>query len=52
MTLNHGSITWLTVHPTGEVTLRRLGDTGFMPVSFYFVTLRRLGDTGFMPVSF
>ncbi|KAH8301456.1 hypothetical protein KR059_003630 [Drosophila kikkawai] len=33
LNLNHGSITWLTVHPTGYVTLRCLGDTGFMPVT-------------------
>ncbi|KAH8389868.1 hypothetical protein KR200_002961 [Drosophila serrata] len=31
--LNHSSITWLTVHPTGYVTLRCLGDTGFIPVA-------------------
>ncbi|XP_017070137.2 serine/threonine-protein phosphatase Pgam5, mitochondrial [Drosophila eugracilis] len=33
LNLNHGSITWLTVWPTGYVTLRCLGDSGFMPVS-------------------
>lgn len=33
LNLNHGSITWLTVHPTGYVTLRCLGDSGFMPVA-------------------
>ncbi|KAH8296949.1 hypothetical protein KR044_001342 [Drosophila immigrans] len=31
--LNHGSITWLTVWPTGYVTIRCLGDTGYMPVT-------------------
>ncbi|XP_017868939.1 PREDICTED: serine/threonine-protein phosphatase Pgam5, mitochondrial [Drosophila arizonae] len=32
-TLHHGSITWLTVWPTGYVTLRCLGDTGFMSIN-------------------
>ncbi|XP_034478010.1 serine/threonine-protein phosphatase Pgam5, mitochondrial [Drosophila innubila] len=31
--LNHGSITWLTIWPTGYVTIRCLGDTGYMPVT-------------------
>ncbi|KAL4609671.1 serine/threonine-protein phosphatase PGAM5, mitochondrial-like [Arapaima gigas] len=31
MGLNHGSITWLYVRPSGRVGLRMLGDTGFMP---------------------
>ncbi|XP_065333071.1 serine/threonine-protein phosphatase PGAM5, mitochondrial isoform X1 [Cloeon dipterum] len=29
--LQHGSITWLSVQPSGRVTLRALGDTGHMP---------------------
>ncbi|XP_021477555.2 serine/threonine-protein phosphatase PGAM5, mitochondrial [Oncorhynchus mykiss] len=29
--LNNGSITWLTVRPSGRVALRTLGDSGFMP---------------------
>nr|AAH85627.1 Phosphoglycerate mutase family member 5 [Danio rerio] len=29
--LNNGSITWLTVRPSGRVSLRALGDSGFMP---------------------
>lgn len=33
LNLNHGSITWLTVWPSGYVTLRCLGDSGFMPVT-------------------
>ncbi|VDI83355.1 serine/threonine-protein phosphatase PGAM5, partial [Mytilus galloprovincialis] len=35
--LNHGSITWLTVGPNGQVGLKTLGETGFMPanVTFY-----------------
>lgn len=37
--LHHGSITWLTVWPTGYVTLRCLGDVGFMSVEE--LTLRR-----------
>ncbi|KAJ3604671.1 hypothetical protein NHX12_029411 [Muraenolepis orangiensis] len=32
MGLNNGSITWLTVRPSGRVALRTLGDSGFMPV--------------------
>ncbi|XP_034105343.1 serine/threonine-protein phosphatase Pgam5, mitochondrial [Drosophila albomicans] len=31
--LNHGSITWLTIWPTGYVTVRCLGDAGYMPVN-------------------
>ncbi|XP_023163323.2 serine/threonine-protein phosphatase Pgam5, mitochondrial [Drosophila hydei] len=31
--LHHGSITWLTVWPTGYVTMRCLGDAGFMSIS-------------------
>ncbi|XP_016928186.1 serine/threonine-protein phosphatase Pgam5, mitochondrial [Drosophila suzukii] len=33
LNLNHGSITWLTVWPSGYVTLRCLGDSGFMPIT-------------------
>lgn len=29
--LNNGSITWLTIRPSGRVALRTLGDAGFMP---------------------
>lgn len=32
MGLNNGSITWLTIRPSGRVALRSLGDSGFMPV--------------------
>ncbi|VDI83847.1 serine/threonine-protein phosphatase PGAM5 [Mytilus galloprovincialis] len=32
MSLNHGSITWLTVLNTGDVVLKQYGDTGFMPI--------------------
>ncbi|XP_017146048.1 serine/threonine-protein phosphatase Pgam5, mitochondrial [Drosophila miranda] len=32
LSLNHGSITWLTVRPSGYVSLRCMGDSGFMPV--------------------
>ncbi|KAJ8263434.1 hypothetical protein COCON_G00158910 [Conger conger] len=31
MGLNNGSITWITVRPSGRVGLRTLGDSGFMP---------------------
>ncbi|MEQ2164849.1 hypothetical protein GOODEAATRI_010898 [Goodea atripinnis] len=29
--LHNGSITWLTIRPSGRVALRTLGDAGFMP---------------------
>lgn len=32
ISLNHGSITWLTITPKGRVILRALGDSGHMPV--------------------
>lgn len=31
MSLNHGSITWISLMPSGRVVLRSLGDTGHMP---------------------
>jgi serine/threonine-protein phosphatase PGAM5 len=31
MALNHGSITWISVLPSGRVVLRSLSDTGHMP---------------------
>ena len=31
ISLHHGSITWVTIRPSGRVTLRTLGDSGFMP---------------------
>ncbi|XP_022048506.1 serine/threonine-protein phosphatase PGAM5, mitochondrial isoform X4 [Acanthochromis polyacanthus] len=31
MGLNNGSITWLTIRPSGRVALRTMGDSGFMP---------------------
>ncbi|XP_037537173.1 serine/threonine-protein phosphatase PGAM5, mitochondrial isoform X2 [Nematolebias whitei] len=31
MGLHNGSITWLTIRPSGRVGLRTLGDAGFMP---------------------
>ncbi|KAJ2940216.1 hypothetical protein O0L34_g11783 [Tuta absoluta] len=31
MSLNHGSITWISILPSGNVVLRTLGDTGHMP---------------------
>lgn len=31
MSLNHGSITWISVLPSGRVILHSLGDTGHMP---------------------
>ncbi|XP_038053666.1 serine/threonine-protein phosphatase PGAM5, mitochondrial-like isoform X2 [Patiria miniata] len=33
ISLNHGSITWLAVRPSGRVSLRQLGDCGHMPPS-------------------
>lgn len=32
MSLRHGSITWLSVRPNGRVSLRCLGESGFMPM--------------------
>lgn len=32
ISLNHASITWLTIQPSGRVTLRQLGDSGHMPL--------------------
>ncbi|XP_078679798.1 serine/threonine-protein phosphatase PGAM5, mitochondrial-like isoform X1 [Branchiostoma floridae x Branchiostoma belcheri] len=32
ISLNHGSITWLTVRPNGRVVLKALGDSGHIPV--------------------
>lgn len=29
--LNNGSITWITIRPSGRVGLRMMGDSGFMP---------------------
>ena len=31
MSLNHGSITWISILPSGQVILHWLGDTGHMP---------------------
>jgi serine/threonine-protein phosphatase PGAM5 len=31
ISLNNGSITWLTIRPSGRVSLRTLGDVGYMP---------------------
>lgn len=39
LSLHHGSITWLTIWPSGYVTLRCMGDTGYMP--FKEITHRR-----------
>ncbi|XP_022101968.1 serine/threonine-protein phosphatase PGAM5, mitochondrial-like isoform X2 [Acanthaster planci] len=33
ISLNHGSITWLAIRPSGRVSLRQLGDCGHMPAS-------------------
>ncbi|KAH8266811.1 hypothetical protein KR026_003934 [Drosophila bipectinata] len=32
ISINHASITWLTISPSGNVSIKYLGDTGFMPV--------------------
>ncbi|CAH1275172.1 unnamed protein product [Diabrotica balteata] len=34
ISLNHGSITWITITPSGRCILRILGDTGHMPPNF------------------
>ncbi|KAM7539484.1 hypothetical protein Aperf_G00000047538 [Anoplocephala perfoliata] len=31
VSLDHGSLTWLTIRPTGTVSLRWLGNSGYMP---------------------
>ncbi|EDW73867.1 uncharacterized protein Dwil_GK19686 [Drosophila willistoni] len=33
LTLHHGSISWITVAPSGLVSVRSLGDAGFMPIN-------------------
>ncbi|XP_075157685.1 phosphoglycerate mutase 5 isoform X1 [Haematobia irritans] len=32
--VNHASITWLTIQPSGNVTIKYLGDTGFIPAQY------------------
>ncbi|XP_023035000.1 serine/threonine-protein phosphatase Pgam5, mitochondrial isoform X2 [Drosophila willistoni] len=32
ISINHASITWLTISPSGNVSIKYLGDSGFMPV--------------------
>uniref|UniRef100_A0A1I8PC45 Serine/threonine-protein phosphatase PGAM5, mitochondrial n=1 Tax=Stomoxys calcitrans TaxID=35570 RepID=A0A1I8PC45_STOCA len=32
--VNHASITWLTIQPSGNVSIKYLGDTGFIPAKF------------------
>ncbi|XP_075983504.1 serine/threonine-protein phosphatase Pgam5, mitochondrial-like isoform X4 [Anticarsia gemmatalis] len=34
ISLNHGSITWISINPNGSVILRSLGDTGHMDPEF------------------
>ncbi|XP_053951838.1 serine/threonine-protein phosphatase Pgam5, mitochondrial isoform X1 [Anastrepha ludens] len=31
MNINHGSITWLTISPSGNVCIKHLGESGYMP---------------------
>ncbi|XP_067636848.1 serine/threonine-protein phosphatase Pgam5, mitochondrial-like [Eurosta solidaginis] len=31
LNINHGSITWLTINPSGNVSLQHLGESGYMP---------------------
>ncbi|KAH8419946.1 hypothetical protein KR009_004307 [Drosophila setifemur] len=31
ISINHASITWLTISPSGNVSIKYLGDSGFMP---------------------
>lgn len=38
MSLDHASITWISIQPSGRVTLRHLGDSGH--ISPEFVTSR------------
>ncbi|TMW51022.1 hypothetical protein DOY81_003892 [Sarcophaga bullata] len=32
--INHASITWLTIQPSGNVSIKYLGDTGFIPAQY------------------
>jgi len=32
ISLNHASITWITIRPSGRVGIRMLGESGFMPI--------------------
>ncbi|KAL3857177.1 hypothetical protein ACJMK2_011870 [Sinanodonta woodiana] len=32
LSLNHGSITWITIRPSGRVSLMFLGESGYMPI--------------------
>lgn len=34
ITINHASITWLTIGPSGNVSIKYLGDTGFIPAQY------------------
>lgn len=31
ISLNHASMTWISIHPSGRVTLRSLGESGHIP---------------------
>ncbi|XP_048752657.1 serine/threonine-protein phosphatase PGAM5, mitochondrial-like isoform X2 [Ostrea edulis] len=33
ISLDHASITWVTIRPSGRVSIRRLGDSGFIPAN-------------------
>ncbi|XP_017006629.2 serine/threonine-protein phosphatase Pgam5, mitochondrial isoform X2 [Drosophila takahashii] len=33
ISINHASITWLTISPSGNVSIKYLGDSGFMPAA-------------------
>lgn len=32
--LNHASITWISIQPSGRVTVRLLGDSGHIPAEY------------------
>ncbi|XP_073832530.1 phosphoglycerate mutase 5 isoform X1 [Musca autumnalis] len=34
ISINHASITWLTIQPSGNVCIKYLGDTGFLPAQY------------------
>ncbi|XP_030381354.1 serine/threonine-protein phosphatase Pgam5, mitochondrial isoform X2 [Scaptodrosophila lebanonensis] len=34
ISINHASITWLTISASGNVTIKYLGDSGYMPVNY------------------
>jgi len=46
ITINHASITWLTISPSGNVSIKYLGDTGFMPPKYLTNKIPRTDSKG------